>query len=91
MEHHGAFAGHGFGYVKGFCVGVCVCYSVGFFNLVTACLLFCGERKCVELEVKTNDDNVDIEADKTKTTTIPIKTSGKVASIVGIIVSYFTD
>ena len=42
----------------------------------------------VELDVSTNDESVDIEADNTNTITIPINISGSVESIVGIIESY---
>ena len=38
----------------------------------------------VELEARTNDESVDIEADKTKMTTTASKISGKPDSITGI-------
>ena len=41
----------------------------------------------VELEAMTSEDNVDIEADSTRSTTRPIRISGRVESIVGIIES----
>ena len=41
----------------------------------------------VELDVRTNDERVDIEADNTNTITIAIISAGSVESIVGIIVS----
>ena len=41
----------------------------------------------VELEAITSDDSVLIEADRTKITTIAIRKSGRVESIVGIIES----
>ena len=41
----------------------------------------------VELDVRTSDDNVDIEAESTSTITIAITMSGNVASIAGTIVS----
>ena len=41
----------------------------------------------VELDVKTSDESVDIEAERTNTITIAITMSGKVASIAGTIVS----
>ena len=42
----------------------------------------------VELLVRTRLDNVDIEAERTRITTIPIRISGSPESIVGIIESY---
>ena len=42
----------------------------------------------VELEVNTSEDNVDMEAESTNTITTPIRISGSVDSIVGIIESY---
>ena len=44
----------------------------------------------VELDVSTRLDKVDMDADKTSTMTIPIRMSGRLESIVGIIVSYAT-
>ena len=44
----------------------------------------------VELEVSTKDASVDIEADNTSTTTIPIKRSGRDDSICGTILSNTT-
>ena len=41
----------------------------------------------VELEVSTRDDRVDMDADNTSTITIPIRISGKVESILGMIAS----
>ena len=42
----------------------------------------------VELEVRTRDDSVDIEAERTSMTTIPMSMSGIFSSIVGIMASY---
>ena len=41
----------------------------------------------VELDVSTNDESVDIEAESTRTITIAISMSGRVESIAGIIES----
>ena len=41
----------------------------------------------VELEVRTNEDKVDIEADNTRITTNPINTSGRFSSRCGMIAS----
>ena len=44
----------------------------------------------VELDVRTSEESVDIEAENTSTTTIPIRISGSVESIVGTILSKAT-
>lgn len=41
----------------------------------------------VELEAITRDESVDIEAERTRSTTSPIRTSGRYEIIVGIIAS----
>ncbi len=41
----------------------------------------------VELDVSTSDDSVDIDAERTRMTTIPISISGSDSSILGIIPS----
>ena len=41
----------------------------------------------VELDVSTREDSVDIDAESTRITTIPISTSGRVESIAGIMAS----
>ena len=59
-----------------------------FFSSISFMILsFIRSRVNVELDVSTKDDNVDIEADKTRTTTIPTKISGSVASMLGMIAS----
>ena len=45
----------------------------------------------VDADVSTNDDRVDIEADKTSTITIPMSKSGNVESIDGTMASYITE
>ncbi len=42
----------------------------------------------VEDEVRTSEDNVDMDADSTRTMTRPISTSGSVESMVGMMESY---
>ena len=44
----------------------------------------------VELDVRTSDERVDMEAENTSTTTIPIRISGSVESIVGTMLSNAT-
>ena len=44
----------------------------------------------VELEVRTKEDRVDMEAERTRITTTPISTSGRVESMAGMIASYAT-
>ena len=61
-----------------------VFFSSSFLQTVS----FNTSRVRVELEVKTSEERVDIDAERTKTTTIPIKISGRVASICGTIESY---
>ena len=45
---------------------------------------FSRSRVSVELEAKTSDDRVDIEADSTRITTTPSNISGSPESITGI-------
>ena len=45
-------------------------------------------RVRVELEVRTSEESVDMEADSTRTMTIPIRRSGRVESIWGTMESY---
>ncbi len=44
-------------------------------------------RVSVELEVSTREDRVDMEAESTRTMTIPIRRSGRVESIWGMMLS----
>ena len=44
-------------------------------------------RVSVELEVSTREDKVDMEADSTSITTMPIRISGSPESMAGMIVS----
>ena len=50
-------------------------------------LSFIRSRVRVELEVKTSEARVDIDAESTSMITIPIKRSGRVASMLGMMPS----
>ena len=45
----------------------------------------------MELDVRTREDRVDMDADSTRITTMPTRMSGSPDSIKGIILSYTTD
>ena len=50
-------------------------------------VFFRKSRVIVELEVRTSEDSVDMEADRTRTMTMPMRMSGSVESIDGMIAS----
>jgi len=50
-------------------------------------LSFSRSSVIVELDVSTSEESVDIDAESTRTTTIPIRISGSFESMEGIILS----
>ena len=59
-----------------------------FFSLIFFMILsFNRSSVIVELDVSTRDESVDIDAESTRTTTIPIRISGSFESMEGIILS----
>ena len=50
-------------------------------------VFFRKSRVIVELEVRTSDDSVDMEADRTRTMTMPMRISGSVESMDGMMAS----
>ena len=65
-------------------ITIICCFSDMFFQTVT----FNTSSVSVELEVRTSEESVDMEAERTRTTVMPIRMSGSVSSICGTIVSY---
>ena len=55
--------------------------------------LICSMRSSVtvELDVRTREDRVDIEAERTRTITTPTRIVGRLSSIVGMMESYMTE
>ena len=55
--------------------------------------LICSMRSnvTVELDVRTREDSVDIEAERTRTITTPTRIVGRFSSIVGMMESYMTE